>query len=313
MALARLRQERAQGALTLNRRWLATFLGPVAALLVVGVLLSGLATGQLLAVLSWLLTPLFLAIELLRLALLGLLAGFAWLWTTIQGWFDAGPGTVSGLLPTPAATAEVPRAMPTPEADAAAPPAALPGLSRYLGAGALLAAVAVILLQLLRRGGAPVVDPEGERRESVFRWRLLGAALARPFRRPRRRGRADPLAGLRGDPRWRHTLAIRETYRRLLRRGAAAEAPRAPAQTPDEYAPALARRFDAAGDAVAAITARYDAARYSDRPATAEEAAAVRAAWEGFDRARRPPERRRHPPPNASRPTSPDSLPTTDD
>jgi hypothetical protein len=154
--------------------------------------------------------------------------------------------------------------------------------------------VAVILIALLfaltrflwrRRPRRPIAP--GEERESVFRWELLvaGAAgllndLGGRFRRP-----PDPLAGLRGDARWQHTVAIRELYTRLLKRGADAERPRAAAQTPDEYVPVVGATAPIA--AVRALTERYDSARYDVQPATAEDAAAARAAWEAIERARR--------------------------
>ena len=43
---------------------------------------------------------------------------------------------------------------------------------------------------------------------------------------------------------------------------------------------AAAGTIDPARTAVDTITTRYDGARYSDQPATAEDAAAARAAWE---------------------------------
>ena len=92
----------------------------------------------------------------------------------------------------------------------------------------------------------------------------------------------DPLAGLRDDPRWQHTVAIRELYAQLLKRGEGAERPRADAQTPDEYAPVVGAT--APPPSVDALTARYDTARYSERPATAEDAAAARRAWEEIER-----------------------------
>lgn len=284
IALARLRQEQARGTLTLTPRWLATFLGPIAGMLLVGALLAGFFTRRFLDTLLWLLRPLFLVVEFLLLILVYIATGVAWVVFLFAGWiaslFASGQGT-----PTP----PPPRAAATPTAGRfdTVQPIAVADSTRYLIAAALLLAIGFILTRFLyrRRKRRPAVA--GETRESIFSWGLLGEGLAGLLRRAGSRlgRRPDPLAELRGDPRWRHTLYIRETYRRLLRRGVEAELPRAPAQTADEYAPAVTRKIHAPPDAVGALTTRYDAARYSDEPATAEDAAAVRAAWEALRRA----------------------------
>ena len=59
IALGRLRIEQARGALTLTPRWLLTFLGPVAGLVLVGTLVAGIFTRRFLETLLWLLTPVF--------------------------------------------------------------------------------------------------------------------------------------------------------------------------------------------------------------------------------------------------------------
>jgi len=95
-----------------------------------------------------------------------------------------------------------------------------------------------------------------------------------------RRNGADPWADLRGDPRWQYTLRIRTLYSRLLHRGARAGAPRTPSAAPREHVPHLERIYPHAGASLLIITDAYRAARYSDRPATAEDAAAAETAFQ---------------------------------
>lgn len=284
IALARLRQEQARGALTLTPRWLATFLGPIAALVLLGALLSGLFTRRFLDTIFWLLRPLFIVAEFILLILVYIATGVAWVVFAIAAWLGSllgppgAPATPTPLTVRPGA-GQVEygpvRQIETPDS------------LRYLIAAALLLALGWALTRFLYRRRKRRPTPTGETRESIFSWDLLGAELAGLLRRAGSRfgRRPDPLADLRGDPRWRHTLAIRETYRRLLRRGQDAELPRAPAQTADEYAPALTRKLAAPPEAVAALTARYDAARYRAEPASAADADAARAAWEALRRA----------------------------
>jgi hypothetical protein len=56
---------------------------------------------------------------------------------------------------------------------------------------------------------------------------------------------------------------------------------RPPGTTPDEHARRLAGRFDASDlrEAVWRLTRQYGEARYSDEPATADDAEAARRAW----------------------------------
>jgi hypothetical protein len=281
IALARLRVEQARGALTLTPRWLATFLGPVAGLVVVGTIFAGLFTRRVLEGIVWLLTPVFWLLNLVLLLIVYTATLFAWIIFTIITFLLQAFG-INGE--TTRAKIQMPQLAPTRENNGAVHPANYPDSLRYVAVLAALALLVWVLSRFLWRRRVRRPDNTGEERESVFSWGLLTEGLGdllagltgRFGRRP------DPLAHLRGDPRWQYTLYIRETYRRLLHRAAAAHWPRAEHQTPDEYAPvvAAAGTIDPARTAVDTITTRYDGARYSDQPATAEDAAAARAAWE---------------------------------
>lgn len=277
IALARLRVEQARGTLTLTPRWLATFLWPTVALLVGGMLLTGLFTRRFLDTLLWLLTPFFALAQLLLLLLIYIATGVAFVAIAIFSWLLARLGPVN-VTPTPATP--MARATPSPSPFEGVQPVHVPDPLRYLLALALLAAIVWLLTRFLWRRRPRAALPASETRESVFSWRLVGESAARLLARRRARRGADPLAHLRDDPRWRYTLAIREVYTLLLRRGAAANAPRQPDATPDEYQATLGARFQPARPPLARLTELYDVARYGDRPATADEAAAARAAWE---------------------------------
>ncbi len=281
IALGRLRVEQARGALTLTPRWLLTFLGPVVGLVLVGSLVAGIFTRRFLETILWLLTPIFWLADLLLLIFIYIATAFAYVIFAIVGFFL---GLLGPVDPAPRPT-QAPPGTPTVDPTAGIAPVQYPDALRYIVVLAVLAALVFALTRFLWRRRPRRQPVAGEERESVFSWDLLAegaagllAGLGGRFRRA-----PDPLAALRGDPRWRHTVAIRELYGRLLKRGAGAERPRAAEQTPDEYAPVVG--LTAPPPAVGSLTARYDTARYSERPATAEEAAAARAVWEAIERA----------------------------
>ena len=282
IALGRLRIEHARGIITLTPGWLATFLGPVFALVLFGTLLAGIFTRRFLDTLLWLLTPVFWMVNLILLIIVYIATGFAWVIYTIVAFLARFFGPVDGL-PRPTNPVGFGTG-PNPTGDTQA--LQYPDTVRYLGALLLLGLIGWVLTRFLWRHRRRRVIGPGEERESVFSWGLvaenwgdllngLGGRFAR---------KPDHLAHLRGDARWRHTVAIRELYGRLLRRGANAHLPRAADQTPNEYVPVVTAAGSPA-PAVTALTDRYDHARYSERPATAADAAAARAAWDAIEAA----------------------------
>ncbi|HEX3722539.1 MAG TPA: DUF4129 domain-containing protein, partial [Nitrolancea sp.] len=152
---------------------------------------------------------------------------------------------------------------------------------RYLVVGLLLFALITGLTRFAYRRRRRWRDTALEQHESVL---SLGDAIGslslnlgrffRPFRS------SDSLAGLRGDPRWAHTVFIRETYRRMQRWGERGGVEQGVSTTPAEYEPDLALRYPDAIPAIHTITATYTLARYSGAPATEDQAALVRQAWE---------------------------------
>lgn len=131
-------------------------------------------------------------------------------------------------------------------------------------------------------------DPEhaetGER--TIGERRGFGAWLDR-FRRPLRRTSSDPLAGLRDDPRWIHTVRIREIYAEWLRWARERDLGRDPAETAHELDQRTGPRLQTSAglSALDRLTAVYDDVRYSAFPATGEQAERASRAWNDLKQA----------------------------
>lgn len=279
IALGRLRVEQARGALTLTPRWLLTFLAPVAALLLLSMLVAGIFTRRFLETVLWLLTPVFRMLDFLLLILVYIATGFAWVLFTILSFLI---DRLGGNATTPPPT-RAPLATPTSDPLSGIRPLEYPEGMRYLLVAVFLVALVSFLTRFLWRRRPRLTPGAGEERESIFSWALLAAEAADLLANlgARFRRLPDPLVALRADPRWQHTVAIRELYTRLLQRGADAARPRAVDQTPDEYAPIVGGTAHL--PSVRTLTERYDKARYSEQPATAEDADAARTAWEAME------------------------------
>lgn len=156
---------------------------------------------------------------------------------------------------------------------------------RYLLAGLALVAifygVARFGYAIVRRD--PIRTETGDRRFGHgtgfdkwldrFRWSLT-------------RGRSDPLAGLRGDPAWEHTVRVREIYASWLRWAEKRRNPRNAGETALEFE-TRGRSFlqsSSAIDALDELTSIYDNVRYADVPASAEQASRAASAWQRLKR-----------------------------
>lgn len=281
VGIARFRLEGMRSGTPLGPNWLATFAAPIAVVLTLAIVAAGIFSRRFLETVLMVLGPLIWVVGLLLRAIIILIALIAFVIITPILWLlerqGFGQFRLSGRLPqvtSPLAQFE----------NFARDTLHVSDPVRYLVAGAILVLIGTALARYVYRRRRRWRESAEEHRESVFRWdeamgglltRLRG--LVRPIA-----SRSDPLARLRGDPRWAHTVFIRETYIRLLQHGARAGRPRAPAATPTEHEPGLAGQFPAAGAEIATITDAYEAARYGREPATPEAAAAVRRAWERF-------------------------------
>ncbi|HET9016405.1 MAG TPA: DUF4129 domain-containing protein [Thermomicrobiaceae bacterium] len=283
IGLARLRLEGVRSGSPLGPHWLATFAVPIVAVVLLAVVAAGIFSRSFLDTMLVVLGPLlWLVGEAIR-ALVILVALIAFLIIAPILWLLERQGLNRFPL-----TGQLPHAI--------SPFAQLDHLAhsslhiadpiRYLVAGAVISLIVSALARYAFRRRRRWRDEVAEQRESVFAWDEAVGGLAGPVRRllGLRRPPRDSLEQLRRDPRWAHTVAIRETYRQLLHRGARAGTPLAPGATPDEHERALAGRFPGSGAEIADLTAVYDAARYGAEPAPAEAAERARVAWSTFDR-----------------------------
>lgn len=273
------------GSVAARGRWLGALLAPVLAVLAVGVVVAGVASRDLLDTVLYALAPLvwglsvILRVLVLVIALIAFILVSPVLWLLSSKELDLRRVNRTGDDGAfrEAVERELDRVMQIPDA------------LRYLVALLLLSAIVSALTKfVLRRRRRPVAAPL-EDRASVFSPReLLGAlgARLRSLLGLRPRSGDDPLADLRGERRWAHTVAIRELYARLLRRAAERGRPRPPSATPTEHARRVldlpAARSVAAD--VRTLTERYNSARYGADPATREEAEAARTAWRRIER-----------------------------
>ena len=88
--------------------------------------------------------------------------------------------------------------------------------------------------------------------------------------------------------RWFAAATVRLIYARMVAESARRGMPRARAQTPREFVPALLIAFPDAGQEVSRITEAYEAAHYGQLPDTFEKLEAIRQAWERARKTPRP-------------------------
>jgi hypothetical protein len=284
IGIARLKLEGFRTSAPLGPRWLATFVAPILAVAVVAVIAAGLFSRQFLDTVLWLLSPIlwFLAVTLQIFVII--LAVIAFVVITPVLWL------IGTRHPQPVRPNQQPNANSGLQnlQDRASNAIHVPDPLRYLIVAILLFALFSALAHFVFRRRRRERETTDEQRESVLDWSDLFGSLANQltglFRRPKP---ADPFAHLRGDPRWQHTLAIRETYTRLQTRGATAGRPRRRAETADEYRVQVSDRLTDAVDApraVSELTVVYRHARYAGEPADAAAAERARAAWERIAR-----------------------------
>jgi hypothetical protein len=286
IGVARLKLEGFRTSSPLGPRWVATFVVPILVVVVLAIVGAGLFSRQFLDTVLWMLSPAFWFLGLVFDAFVLILAIIALIVLTPIIWLigDRQPGFV---VATPVPGEQGERGM---LERAAETPFQVPDSLRYLVAALILFAIVSLLTRFVFRRRRRKRESTDEVRESVLDWGDLLGSLANRLRglMPHGREVSDPFSQLRGDERWRYTLAIRETYLRLQERGERAGRPRMVPETADEYQPSIASRLAAPEDvpqAIAVITERYRAARYSGIPATPEDAAEVHRAWQLIEQA----------------------------
>ena len=285
IGVARLKLEGFRTSAPLGPRWLATFVGPILAVVAVAIIGAGIFSRQFLDTVLWMLTPLFIVLNIVFQVFVFILAIVAFIILSPIVWLI---GTREPrLVPvTPTAIGEQGESG---LQEVTNSPFQVPDPLRYLIAALILFVIFSLLTRFVFRRRRKERGSTEEERESVLEWGDLFGSLGARLRGLRRsRVADDPLAHLRGDPRWRYTLAIRETYMKLQEHGARAGRPRREPETADEYRPGIATRFSSATDvptAIATITDMYRRTRYSGSPASEQDAAIVLDAWRLVERA----------------------------
>jgi hypothetical protein len=283
VGVSRLRLEGFRTSAPLGPRWLATFVGPILAVVVVAIIGAGIFSRQFLDTVLWMLTPVFFVLDLVFQAFVLFMAVIAYIILTPLFWLI---GDHQSQIISPPAT---PALSEDRSNQITNTPFHVPDPLRYLIAAIILFGIASLLTRFLFRRRRRDRQSTTEERESVLDWSDLFGSLGARLRGLLRRDKTqdDPLAHLRHDPRWQYTLAIREVYLRLQQRGQAIGRPRLPYETADEYRPDVSQRLGAAhptGEAVATLTDRYRTARYSGEPAGPADAAAAEDAWKVVER-----------------------------
>jgi hypothetical protein len=280
IAIARLRADGGSGATGVGPRWLGSMVVPVLVVTAGAIVVAGILSRELLDTILWFLAPLIWGLSVLFRIVILVLALIAFILVSPILWFlSRHPIDFAGVRLNPVRVSPGEQAQRVVERTSQ-----IPDAIRYLVAAAVLLILFTGVTRLaLRRRRRPVAAAT-EERSSVLDasdlFRLLKALLANRLLR-RTPAPVDPLAGLRGDPRWAHTVAIREVYARLLNWSRELGLPRRAESTPSEHERVLADRIDGGGASadLREITDGYNLARYGAEPATAEQAATVRDAW----------------------------------
>ena len=249
-----------------------TSLASVAVVLLAATALVALASPTAFETVIWLLTPL---IWIVRIAVLGI----AWVLVIILypvfwlvSWLLAQRST-NDIPPTNNAPLAEPSA--APNQDVTSSGFVLPDDVRIIIASLVLGVIILLIARLALRRAAPTAGPVDVEQHMEIDLRSLLR------RRPGHANddRVDQLAGLRDDPRYRNTVAIREIYERFLRETARIDLARRRPETARRHARRVA---SVTGDAVADIQTlsnAYSLVRYGDAPASDDQRRAVETAW----------------------------------
>lgn len=158
-----------------------------------------------------------------------------------------------------------------------------------VGLPCLLLAGFLVLLALLlqRRRARRLLAAENEGRENVAGAEAAGLAGWMQDRWRRLQDLADLLARYGPGRRFYAALSVRHIYANLQRLAAARGFPRDEAQTANDYLPALLAAFPDHAEAVARITAAYNAFEYGHVETNDDELAGLHLAWESIRQAER--------------------------
>lgn len=251
-----------------RRRWIATTVLPVLALILASIGIVAVFSATLRRLLAETLQVIIITIYWLISPIIALfMAALSWI---LQGALTPPPGAQPAATPTPAPT---PGPQPDPLAQirqAYPEPASAATLEVWRIAGVLILLVlTIVALRWMLAQARGRQQAEQEERSSLWSWAEMRRdlfdmvnSLLDPLRR-KRPGLRDTLAALRGnDP----ITRIRRAYVRLLLLAEEHERARAPHQTPREYLPQVEALAPGASAAMSILTATYEHARYGPPP-----------------------------------------------
>lgn len=283
VGLARMRVEGFRSSTALEAGWLSAFVVPILVIGLVAVLGAGIFSRQFFDTLVWIIAPLLWLLEMIFRLLILIIAVIAYLILTPIFWLI---GERDFFAEAP--TAAPPTATETDQGQSVSQAVNIPEPLQYLIAAIVLVIIISFLVRFLYRRRTSVQATSNEERESVFDWDdllpSLGGRLRGLFQRSEE---ADPYAELRADPRWRHTLTIRERYRSLQSLGAKLERGRRSGQTAEDYRPRIGSAFPGGSqgrEAIDEMTAIYRQARYSGEPAPESAADRMVDRWQVVER-----------------------------
>src|SRR5215216_4144919 len=238
-------------------------LAPVLAVTVGAVVAAGILSRDLLDTILWFLAPLIWGLSVVFRIVILALALVAFVLVSPILWFlSRHPIDFAGVRLDPV------RVSPGEQAQRVVDRTSqVPDPIRYLFAAAILLILFTGVTRLALRRRRRPRPKTNEERSSVLEasdlLRLLKSLLAARLLR-RHVVPVDPLAGLRGDPRWAHTVAIRDVYARYLRWSRDRGLPRRAETTPLEHERALAGQIGGAGAKtdLGRLTGGYNLARY---------------------------------------------------
>lgn len=150
---------------------------------------------------------------------------------------------------------------------------------RFLIVGIILLLIMFLLVRYLFRRRQRWEQQDDPQDESLIDWNQT-----RPAFLARIRNWVSDTFGRRDDdlpagPEWEGTRRIRKVYRLFLKQNAKSDQARNPHETPDRYARRLGQHSPADLPEIEQITASYDQARYSGRPASPDVAERTETTW----------------------------------
>jgi hypothetical protein len=273
IAISRMLHDGLRKSPPLGKQWLVAMLAPVGAILLATVIVAAVFSREVLDAIFWVLSPAFWVIwNVVRFGLIAfafvifvILYPFFWLLSKI----DIAQPDNQDQQPTDPARDILDRAQQQ-SGD-------VDNTFRYIIAAVVLVILVLLVLRFVRRRQAASTTTVDEERSSVLGEVDLFGYLKSLFGGlGRRSAPPDPLAALRGDPRWRYTIAIREQYASFLRWAERTGRARTISMTPAEHA----RRIDPVDRDLRELTRIYDETRYGAEPATADAANRARAAFD---------------------------------